>query len=33
VQDFHVLIETAKGMATNQIADATRENLPVFTLN
>ena len=33
VQDFHMLIETAKEMETNQIADATRENLPVFTLN
>jgi len=33
VQDFHALIETAKGMETNQIADATRENLPVYTLN
>jgi hypothetical protein len=30
--DFHHLMENAKGMATNQIEDATRENLPVFTL-
>ena len=33
VQDFHMLIETANEMETNQIADATQENLPVFTLN
>nr|HPH21986.1 Na-translocating system protein MpsB [Haliscomenobacter sp.] len=33
VQDFHTLIETANEMETNQIADATQENLPVFTLN
>ncbi|MCC6462161.1 MAG: DUF2309 domain-containing protein [Saprospiraceae bacterium] len=31
--DFHHLIETAKEMETNQIADATQENLPVFTLH
>lgn len=31
-QDFHTLVETATEMETNQIADATRENLPVFTL-
>jgi len=33
VDDFHHLIANAKGMETNQIADATKENLPVFTLN
>ncbi len=33
VQDFHTMIETANEMETNQIADATQENLPVFTLN
>ena len=33
VEDFDTLIETAPEMETNQIADATRENLPVFTLN
>jgi uncharacterized protein len=32
-QSFMSLIETAKEMETNQIADATKENLPVFTLN
>ncbi|MCC6279386.1 MAG: DUF2309 domain-containing protein [Saprospiraceae bacterium] len=31
-QDFHTLVETATEMETNQIADATRENLPVFLL-
>ena len=30
VQDFHTLIETATEMETNQIADATAENLPVM---
>ena len=33
VQDFHTLVETATEMETNQIADATQENLPVFVLN
>lgn len=33
VKDFHRLFETAKEMETNQIADATKENLPVFTLH
>ena len=33
VDDFHELIETSKGMETNQIEDATKENLSVFTLN
>jgi uncharacterized protein len=32
-QAFMSLVETAKEMETNQIADATKENLPVFTLN
>ena len=32
VHDFHALIETAKGMETNQIADATQENLPVMMI-
>ena len=31
--DFHRLVESANGMETNQIADATKENLPVYTLN
>lgn len=31
-QDFDTLIETAKEMETNQIADATQENLAVYTL-
>jgi uncharacterized protein len=30
VHDFNSLIESAKEMETNQIADATRENLPVY---
>ena len=30
--DFHQLVESATEMETNQIADATRENLPVLTL-
>ncbi len=33
VQDFHTLIESAKEMETNQIADATLENLPVYIIN
>lgn len=33
VQDFHTLIETATEMKTNQIADATAENLPVMLVN
>lgn len=32
VKDFHRLVENASGMETNQIADATTENLPVFTI-
>ena len=32
-QDFHTLVETAKEMITNQIADATQEHLPVFVLS
>jgi uncharacterized protein YbcC (UPF0753/DUF2309 family) len=31
--NFHHLVETAKAMETNETADATKENLPVFTLN
>lgn len=31
-QEFYTLVETANEMETNQIADATTENLPVFTL-
>ncbi len=31
--DFHRLVETAPEMETNQIADATKENLPVYLLN
>jgi uncharacterized protein len=33
VQDFQKLFENAPEMETNQIADATKENLPVYTLN
>ncbi len=33
VENIHTLIEKASGMETNRIADATKENLPVFTLN
>jgi uncharacterized protein len=33
MKDFQILIETAPEMETNLIVDATRENLPVFTLN
>ncbi len=32
IQDFNQLIEKANEMETNQIADATMENLPVYTL-
>lgn len=32
IEDFDTLIETANEMETNQIADATRENLPVYLL-
>jgi uncharacterized protein YbcC (UPF0753/DUF2309 family) len=32
VTDFNSLIESAKEMETNAIADATRENLPVYVL-
>jgi uncharacterized protein YbcC (UPF0753/DUF2309 family) len=31
--NFHSRIETATEMETNQIADATRENLPVYVIN
>jgi uncharacterized protein len=31
--NFHTRIETATEMETNQIADATRENLPVYVIN
>jgi uncharacterized protein YbcC (UPF0753/DUF2309 family) len=31
--DFHDLMESAKEMVTNQIAHATQEHLPVYTLN
>ncbi|MEJ7738796.1 MAG: DUF2309 domain-containing protein [Chitinophagaceae bacterium] len=33
IKDIHTLIETAKEMETNQIADATLENLPVYLHN
>lgn len=33
VQDVNALIESAKEMETNYIVDATKENLPVYTLN
>ena len=33
VQDFNALIESAQEMETNQTADATLENLPVYILN
>ena len=33
VHDFNALLESAKEMETNQIADATKENLPVYILN
>ncbi len=33
IQDFNTLIESAKGMETNHIIDATKENLPVHILN
>jgi uncharacterized protein YbcC (UPF0753/DUF2309 family) len=33
VHNFNTLIESAKEMETNQIADATKENLPVYILN
>lgn len=33
VKDINQLIETAKEMETNNIADATKENLPVYTIN
>lgn len=32
-KDIHVLIESAREMETNQIEDATRENLPVYLLS
>jgi uncharacterized protein len=31
--NFHTRIETATEMETNQIEDATRENLPVYVIN
>lgn len=33
VQDMNKLIETADEMETNYIVDATKENLPVYTIN
>jgi uncharacterized protein len=33
VGDFQKFIENAKEMETNQIADATKENLPIYSLN
>ncbi|MEO5603414.1 MAG: DUF2309 domain-containing protein [Cyclobacteriaceae bacterium] len=33
VADFNTLVESAPEMETNQTVDATRENLPVYTLN
>ena len=33
VQDFNTLVESAQEMETNQIVDATKENLPVYILN
>ena len=33
IQDVNALIESAKEMKTNYIVDATKENLPVYTLN
>lgn len=33
VQDIHTLIETAKEMETNNIVDATKENLPIYSIN
>jgi uncharacterized protein YbcC (UPF0753/DUF2309 family) len=33
IEDMHSFIESAKEMETNQIADATHENLPVYLLN
>ncbi len=33
VNDIHSLVENAKEMETNHIADATKENLPVYALN
>ncbi len=33
VADFEKLVEQAKEMETNEIADATKENLPVYLLN
>jgi hypothetical protein len=32
-ENFHTRIENATEMETNQIADATRENLPVYVIN
>jgi uncharacterized protein len=33
IQDFQKLFENAPEMETNQIADATKENLPVYKLD
>jgi len=33
IDDLHQLLESAAGMETNQIADATKENLPVYLIN
>jgi uncharacterized protein len=33
IKDFNAFIEAAREMETNHIADATKENLPVYSLN
>ncbi len=33
IADMNSFVERAQGMETNQVADATRENLPVYLLN
>jgi uncharacterized protein len=33
VTDFQLLVESAKGMETNNIVDSTKENLPVYLIN
>jgi uncharacterized protein len=33
VTNFNTLVESAREMETNEIADATQENLPVYILN
>ena len=32
IQDMKMMVESAKEMETNYIVDATRENLPVYTI-